>query len=98
MARPSGRRRRPTPSLRPIRWLHQLSDLLSQASLAQQLERGGSDAGVVQRRLKQRISTAQRLLDPLPAGLRHPEAGSERFWRLLRWGGLGLLLGAWLRP
>jgi hypothetical protein len=35
---------------------------------------------------------AQRLLDPLPAALASPQAGSELFWRICRWGGAGLLL------
>jgi hypothetical protein len=35
---------------------------------------------------------AQRLLDPLPDALVSPQAGSEQFWRICRWGGAGLLL------
>lgn len=35
---------------------------------------------------------AQRLLDPLPDALVSPQAGSEFFWRICRWGGAGLLL------
>jgi hypothetical protein len=38
------------------------------------------------------LSIAQRLLDPLPPNLRSLDSASERFWRMLRWGGLGLLL------
>jgi hypothetical protein len=40
----------------------------------------------------------QRLLDPLPTGLQPLNAGSERFWRLFRWGSLGLVVAWVLRP
>lgn len=98
MVRPLPRLRRTAQPQRPIRWLHQLSDLLTQAALAQRLERGQAEVSVGQRRLRQRISTAQRLLDPLPPALRNPAAAADRFWQLLRWGGLGMLLSTWLRP
>ena len=41
---------------------------------------------------------AQRLLDPLPGALLSPQAGSELFWRALRWGGAGLLVARLLAP
>jgi hypothetical protein len=44
------------------------------------------------------LSIAQRLLDPLPRNLHSPDSGSERFWRILRWGGLGLLVARLLAP
>lgn len=100
MVRPLPQPRHPRRPHRPIRWLHQLSDLLTQATLAQRLARtqGGQDGAVAERRLRQRIGIAQRLLDPLPPGLRNPTNAAEGFWRLLRWGGVGMLLAAWLRP
>jgi hypothetical protein len=53
------------------------------------------EAGAPMRRRRQRLSLAQRLLDPLPPGLQPQGGGVERFWRILRWGGVGLL-AAWL--
>jgi hypothetical protein len=49
------------------------------------------------RRRRQRLALVQRLLDPLPAGLQPPDAQAERFWRIVRWGGLGVLLAWGLR-
>jgi hypothetical protein len=71
--------------MEPIRLLHVLDGLLSQANLT---TRG---QGAVQRRQRQRLALTQRLLDPLPG----PLARANLFWRGLRWGTLGLLL-AWL--
>ena len=68
--------------------LHQLGGLLSlpnQARLA---------TGVAGRRRRQRLALAQRLLNPLPPGLKTASDG-EHFWTLVRWGGAGMLL-AWL--
>jgi len=55
-------------------------------------------SGMAERRRLQRLSLAQRLLDPLPPALLLPEARRERFWQLLRWGGVGLLLARLLSP
>jgi len=68
--------------------LHHLQVLLSLPAVA----RGSS--GAAGRRRRQRLAIAQRLLDPLPEGLVIRGDG-ERFWRLLRWGGAGMVL-AWL--
>ncbi|MBM5800684.1 MAG: hypothetical protein FJ077_07555 [Cyanobacteria bacterium K_DeepCast_35m_m2_023] len=80
---------RPIPGQgRPVSLLHHLAVVLSlpqQARLA---------SGVNARRQRQRLALTQRLLDPLPQGLRASGDG-ERFWRLLRWGGAGMVL-AWL--
>ncbi len=57
-----------------------------------------SEAGAPMRRRRQRLALVQRLLDPLPAGLQPLNARSERFWRLFRWGGLGLVVARLLRP
>jgi hypothetical protein len=71
--------------------LHHLAAVLNLAG--RQLP--ASEAGAPMRRRRQRLALAQRLLDPLPPGL-HPQGGGvERFWRIVRWGGLGLL-AAWL--
>jgi hypothetical protein len=43
------------------------------------------------------ISLAQRLLDPPTLGLRAPGQDAAIFWRALRWGGAGLLVGWLLR-
>lgn len=68
--------------------LHPLAALLSLPAQAQR------SSGVAARRQRQRLAMAQRLLNPLPEGLRSSDDG-ERFWRLVRWGGLGMLL-AWM--
>ena len=81
--RPQSRR---TPSLpRGPRLLHHLGQLHSLAA-------GRTSGGSRERRRRQHLSMAQRLLDPLPAALVSPEVGSEQFWRICRWGGAGLLL------
>jgi hypothetical protein len=54
-----------------------------------------AESSAPMRRRRQRLALVQRLLDPLPAGLQPPEAQAERFWRIVRWGGLGVLL-AWV--
>ncbi|MFU8885159.1 MAG: hypothetical protein ACNA8O_06845 [Cyanobacteriota bacterium] len=77
---------------RPVRLLHLLDGVFTQASLASR------SSGVGQRRHRQRLSLTQRLLDPLPRELAPPDHGSQLFWRGLRWGGLGLLLAWLLRP
>jgi hypothetical protein len=76
---------------RPIRLLHQLDGLLSQA-----LEPARS-TGVRQRRQRQRQALAQRLLEPLPPVLAPTPGMDQLVWRALRWGGLALLLAVWLR-
>lgn len=70
------------------RLLHHLQVLLSLPAIAR------LQSGVAGRRQRQRLAIAQRLLDPLPTGLGIAAEGTH-FWRLLRWGGVGLLL-AWL--
>ena len=70
---------------RPLRWMHHLSPVL-QVGLAKP-ERHGSVSG---RRQQQR----QRLLMELLSAAELPiNSGDGRFWRALRWGGAGLLLG-----
>jgi hypothetical protein len=77
---------------RPLRPLHLLDDLLGQASVARR------SSGVAQRRHRQRLALAQRVLDPLPPELVPQGRDAGRFWRGLRWGTLGLLLAWLLRP
>ena len=67
------------------RLLHHLGALHSLAAAR-------SSGGSRERRRRQHLSMAQRLLDPLPEALASPQAGSELFWRICRWGGAGLLL------
>jgi hypothetical protein len=76
------------PVRQPIRLLHLLDGLLTQASLT------ANSSGVTQRRQRQRLALTQRLLDPLPAELAPPHRQDVLFWRGLRWATLGLLL-AW---
>ncbi|MFM7268919.1 MAG: hypothetical protein ACKOZT_10095 [Cyanobium sp.] len=85
--------RRPSPSQPPSgpRLIEAIGVLHGLAA-----SRPGSGSG--ERRRLQRLTIAQRLLDPLPQALRPREAASERFWILLRWGGLGLLLARLLSP
>jgi len=73
----------------PIRLLHLLDGLLTQASLT------AKSSGVNQRRQRQRLELTQRLLDPLPEPLAPPHRQEMLFWRGLRWATAGLLL-AWI--
>ena len=83
---PRGRLKRPSP--RPLGVLHPLASLLAHGQA-----RGDRDSnGAAQRRRRQRLALAQRLLDPLPTGLRSPQGRADRFWTVLRWGGLGLII------
>jgi hypothetical protein len=82
----------PSPRQRPVRLLHLLDGIFTQASLA------GRSSGLAGRRQRQRLALSQRLLDPLPRELAPADHGSQLFWRGLRWGGLGLLLAWLLRP
>lgn len=91
--RPQKRRRsRNRPRQRGL--LHPLEDLLA---LTQRPVAPLETSGRSQRRQRQRQALAQRLLDPLPAGLVAPEAAADRFWTVLRWGGLGLILARLLQ-
>ena len=56
-----------------------------------------AESSAPMRRRRQRLALVQRLLDPLPAGLHSQDAQKERFWRIVRWGGLGVLLAWGLR-
>jgi hypothetical protein len=73
----------------PIRLLHLLDGLLTQASLT------AKSSGVNQRRQRQRLELTQRLLDPMPERLAPPYSQEVLFWRGLRWATAGLLL-AWI--
>ena len=75
----------------PIRLLHLLDGLLTQASLT------ANSSGVTQRRQLQRLALTQRLLDPLPAEMSPPHRQEVLFWRGLRWATAGLLLAWWLK-
>ncbi|MEB3270261.1 MAG: hypothetical protein VKJ44_01245 [Synechococcus sp.] len=74
--------------------LHRLAALLALV----QRPPAPEHSGTAQRRQSQRLALAQRLLDPLPSALISPAASRERFWRVLRWGGLGLLVARLLQP
>jgi hypothetical protein len=75
--------------------LHHLAALLTLANRP----RGSADAdnlGRQQRRQRQHLALAQRLLDPLPVSLRAGSHAAELFWRAIRFGGAGVLLAWWL--
>lgn len=73
--------------------LHPLEDLLALSQKPPTAQLSGS----AQRRQRQRLALAQRLIDPLPPGLTSPEAAADRFWTVLRWGGLGLIVARLLQ-
>jgi hypothetical protein len=66
-------------------------------ALSQRPTSAQDNGSSAQRRQRQRLALAQRLLDPMPAGLVAPEAAADRFWTVLRWGGLGLILARLLQ-
>ncbi|MCP9808882.1 hypothetical protein KBY58_05495 [Cyanobium sp. HWJ4-Hawea] len=74
------------PVRQPVRLFHLLDGLLTQAALAKNC------SGSYQRRHRQRLAMAQRLLDPLPPELVPPNQGETLFWRSLRWGTGGFLV------
>jgi len=78
----------------PTRLLHHLAVVLTLAGRPAARER----SGLVQRRRRQRLELARRLLDPLPEALLPESRHADRFWSALRWGGGGLLLSWLLRP
>jgi hypothetical protein len=90
------RRPRPAPALGATPGvLHHLAALLTLASRP----RGSAEAdklGRQQRRQRQHLALARRLLDPLPVSLRAGGHGAELFWRVVRFGGAGMLLAWWL--
>jgi hypothetical protein len=95
-APPSGRRARRT--LRPTpRRPGVLQPLAAVLALAQRPQPSLETSGTAQRRQSQRLALAQRLLDPLPSTLISPAAARERFWVVLRWGGLGLIVARLLQ-
>ena len=92
---PGAMQQRPRSPHTPIRWLHQLANLMAQVSRAERISSG--DESLQARRLRQRMALAQRLLDPLPAPLRPTTWQETSIWTALRWGGLGLVLALWLK-
>jgi hypothetical protein len=86
---------RPRSPHTPIRWLHQLANLMAQVSRAERLPSG--DDSLQARRLRQRMALAQRVLDPLPLPLRTSTWHDTALWNALRWGGVGLVLALWLK-
>ena len=92
---PGAMQQRPRSPHTPIRWLHQLANLMAQVSRAERITSG--DESLQARRLRQRMALAQRLLDPLPAPLRPTTWQETSLWTALRWGGLGLVLALWLK-
>jgi hypothetical protein len=80
------------PPHRPVRLLHRLDAVFTQAALAVH------SGGVSGRRQRQRLAVAQRLLDPLPRELHPPDRIGRLFWQGLRWSTLGMLIAWVLRP
>jgi hypothetical protein len=75
--------------------LHHLAALLTLASRPRAAAEA-DNLGRQQRRQRQHLALAQRLLDPLPVSLRAGGHGAELFWRAVRFGGAGVLLAWWL--
>jgi hypothetical protein len=92
---PDAMQQRPRSPYQPIRWLHQLANLLATVSAAERLE--PSDDSLQARRLRQRLSAAQRLLDPLPSPLQATLWSERVVWQFLRWGGVGALMAVLLK-
>ena len=92
---PGAMQQRPRSPHTPIRWLHQLANLMAQVSRAERISSG--DESLQARRLRQRMALAQRVLDPLPVPLRPSLWSETALWSGLRWGGVGLLLALWLK-
>lgn len=92
---PDAMQQRPRSPYQPIRWLHQLANLLATVSAAERLD--PADDSLQARRLRQRLAAAQRLLDPLPAPLQASVWSERAVWQFLRWGGLGALLAVLLK-
>ncbi len=93
------------PRHRSPRLLHHLAVLLSLAghrvgTTEKSSSRAAAEArpSAARRRRRQHLALARRLLDPLPPALLPADQQAERFWRALRWGGMGLLLARWLAP
>jgi hypothetical protein len=87
----------PQASRRPPRG-HSGPRLIEAIAILHGLAGARPGSGSAERRRRQQLSIAQRLLDPLPRNLHSPDSGSEQFWRILRWGGLGLLVARLLAP
>jgi hypothetical protein len=75
---------------RPLRWTHVFASLFSLAERARRPELGGPS--VANRRLQQRLSVAQRLMEALPSSLTPGRTIADRFWQVLRWGGRGRVI------
>lgn len=74
----------------PLRWTHLFARLFALAERSRQPEIGGGS--IANRRLQQRLALAQRLFEALPEALTPGMAPSDRFWRALRWIGLGVVI------
>jgi hypothetical protein len=79
------------PDRRSTGVLHHLAAVLN---LAGRQQPKGENAAPMRRR-RQRLALARRALDPLPPALQPQDLGATLFWRVLRWGGLGMVV-AWL--
>ncbi|MFN9645900.1 MAG: hypothetical protein ACK6BG_12475 [Cyanobacteriota bacterium] len=86
-------RRGSSPDASP-RLLHHLQALLTLATRSERITRPREATSLsrAERRRQQHLALGQRLLDPLPRGLRAADRGADRFWSALRWGGCGLLV------
>ncbi|MEB3198997.1 MAG: hypothetical protein VKK62_00545 [Synechococcaceae cyanobacterium] len=85
------------PGGRPPRLLHHIDALLTLCGSREVPHPASASEQTRERRRRQRLLLAQRLLDPLPRALQGPDHGPERFWQVLRWGGAGLLLACGLQ-
>jgi hypothetical protein len=93
-----GRGRRGTRPDRSPRLLHHLQALMALTTTPEGANGSKqSPLGRAQRRRRQHLALSQRILDPLPEGLRASGSGAQRFWTALRWGGCGMVVAQLLR-
>ena len=81
------------PQRHPPSLLHHLDALLTLAAPRPI----GAAAGAADRRRRQRLALARRLIDPLPQALLPEGRHAEIFWQALRWGGAGMVVAVLLR-
>ena len=84
------RRQRP-----PLRWLHAAGGLLLLGRCQDRALKHRK--GVFARQATQRQKLGQRLLETKVQGWLVPTSSGVSFWKAVRWGGAGFILGWWLK-
>lgn len=90
---PRSRRRGKRNELQPDRLLHLVGTLFTLAGQGGENRSGTETSSGPMRRRRQRLSLVRALLGTLPPALQPETPFEETFWRALRWGGVGLLMG-----